>query len=401
MATALCADKLQRKTTVTNLNRIAELRRAVKSIDSLSPEQFAKLEKNGVNIEKLVAKAEKATAQNADSIAKEIDDAIKGEAKASGAAAKPAKVLTPDEQALKDLKLADEFEAKGFSAKADQLRREIATKYNFPLQVDEVKEIDKQYAKLEKELERATKYGPQSKVEKLNRDLLALSGGNRADVLKLWIKQNPKKAVFLGLSATALAYLGYKIIDGMAIPSPTPKPGPAPKPIPGGGGGKIKWKNCQDTEMKKGCSGDNVRVLQSYLNNMGYSLDVDAKFGSKTEVMLRKFQKENGLTVTGKVDQATLDKIEEVRTGGTRTTNQTPIPNKSSKEENPTTPEEKGESMKDLPGIKKQQDYGVGDSGTTFEIPPEKKSEKKESLIRKRNNQIEQLVFERLVKRCK
>ena len=32
MATALCADKLQRKTTVTNLNRIAELRRAVKSM---------------------------------------------------------------------------------------------------------------------------------------------------------------------------------------------------------------------------------------------------------------------------------------------------------------------------------------------------------------------------------
>jgi hypothetical protein len=31
-ATALCADKLQRKTTVTNLKRIAELRRAVKSM---------------------------------------------------------------------------------------------------------------------------------------------------------------------------------------------------------------------------------------------------------------------------------------------------------------------------------------------------------------------------------
>jgi hypothetical protein len=31
-ATALCADKLQRKTTVTNLNKIADLRKAVKSV---------------------------------------------------------------------------------------------------------------------------------------------------------------------------------------------------------------------------------------------------------------------------------------------------------------------------------------------------------------------------------
>jgi hypothetical protein len=32
MATALCADKLQRKTTVTNLNRIADLKKGIKSM---------------------------------------------------------------------------------------------------------------------------------------------------------------------------------------------------------------------------------------------------------------------------------------------------------------------------------------------------------------------------------
>ena len=55
-------------------------------------------------------------------------------------------------------------------------------------------------------------------------------------------------------------------------------------------------------ELKKGCYGDPVKVLQSALNALqGSNLVVDGDFGSATETALKKYQQEH-TTECGKAD---------------------------------------------------------------------------------------------------
>lgn len=62
--------------------------------------------------------------------------------------------------------------------------------------------------------------------------------------------------------------------------------------------------------LQKGVKGQSVADLQAALNKAGgYGLDVDGDFGSKTENALIQFQKTNSLAQTGKVDNATLAKL--------------------------------------------------------------------------------------------
>jgi len=52
-----------------------------------------------------------------------------------------------------------------------------------------------------------------------------------------------------------------------------------------------------------------VRNLQAALNKAGYHLEEDGILGKKTHAALEDFQKKNGLTVTGKPDQKTLNRL--------------------------------------------------------------------------------------------
>lgn len=54
-----------------------------------------------------------------------------------------------------------------------------------------------------------------------------------------------------------------------------------------------------------GSSGEDVKELQKALNNEGYSLDVDGKFGSKTRSAVKSYQKSKGLSVDGIVGNNT------------------------------------------------------------------------------------------------
>jgi len=59
----------------------------------------------------------------------------------------------------------------------------------------------------------------------------------------------------------------------------------------------------------KAASSDQVKAVQTALNNDGYKVAVDGKMGKQTHDALMKFQKANGLPATGKADAATLKKL--------------------------------------------------------------------------------------------
>jgi peptidoglycan hydrolase-like protein with peptidoglycan-binding domain len=57
--------------------------------------------------------------------------------------------------------------------------------------------------------------------------------------------------------------------------------------------------------LKRGDSGDQVKDLQTKLNQNGANLEVDGVFGPQTEAEVKKLQQNNGLTVDGKVGPET------------------------------------------------------------------------------------------------
>ena len=67
-----------------------------------------------------------------------------------------------------------------------------------------------------------------------------------------------------------------------------------------------------DRDLRKGCSGSDVKELQGLLMKLGYNLPKyqdDGDFGSETLKAVKKFQSNNGLKVDGVVGELTLDAI--------------------------------------------------------------------------------------------
>lgn len=57
--------------------------------------------------------------------------------------------------------------------------------------------------------------------------------------------------------------------------------------------------------IQYGSSGEEVKTLQTELNKRGYKLDVDGKFGPKTQAAVKDYQKKNNLAVDGIVGRNT------------------------------------------------------------------------------------------------
>lgn len=91
----------------------------------------------------------------------------------------------------------------------------------------------------------------------------------------------------------------YAIPNGMEGEAPAPAPVPVLKPT-----------------LRRGDSGEYVKMLQSLLIGSGYNLDpygADGKFGARTETEVRDFQVDHGLTpdgVVGPMTWAALDRAE-------------------------------------------------------------------------------------------
>jgi hypothetical protein len=61
-----------------------------------------------------------------------------------------------------------------------------------------------------------------------------------------------------------------------------------------------------DTTLRKGSHGHDVRVLQSWLDKLGYPTSVDGSFGSGTLRSVRRFEKHERMKVDGVVDPAEI-----------------------------------------------------------------------------------------------
>ena len=95
-----------------------------------------------------------------------------------------------------------------------------------------------------------------------------------------------------------------------ATPKPTVKPTDAPS-----------------ATLQMGSTGERVVRLQSRLKTLGYyNGNVDGDFGAATRDAVRAFQRQNGLTVDGKVGQTTWDKINGNSKTAAPSTVATPVP---------------------------------------------------------------------------
>lgn len=86
------------------------------------------------------------------------------------------------------------------------------------------------------------------------------------------------------------------------------------------------------TQLKKGSSGSEVSELQKLLNQNGFNLDVDGKFGAKTDAAVREYQQKNNLAVDGIVGTNTWGSLTKANT---KTTN-SPTTTNTAKTETPS-----------------------------------------------------------------
>ncbi len=64
-----------------------------------------------------------------------------------------------------------------------------------------------------------------------------------------------------------------------------------------------------DKNLKKGSTGSQVSWVQAALLRLGYSTPVDGRFASQTERMVKKFQKDQGISQTGTVGSTTRARL--------------------------------------------------------------------------------------------
>lgn len=108
-------------------------------------------------------------------------------------------------------------------------------------------------------------------------------------------------------------HIGYYIGNGMTIEAANTQKGVIKSPV-SKWHETAHWKNVEYQggicfmsypTLRKGDSGSDVTELQTLLNQYGYGLTVDGKFGDKTKKAVEAFQASHGLTVDGVAGEQT------------------------------------------------------------------------------------------------
>jgi len=403
------------------------LRSVIKNLDNLDPAEFAKLEKRGVNIGELVSKAEKATAQNADSIAKEIDDAIKGNV--STAAGKITSTKASGKKQYFDdpesQKLLDRIEGLRASGATDEevkpFRDQLLRLQGADPQV--VDDISKKLQKLQSDYDTAVKTGGEDspRAIKIKKEMEELNGVTNFTRIKRFCGKEWKRGgLCLAVLGTA-GFAAYKAVNSLIDPdSESAKPSGIEGGVTKSSG--YAWRSCPDTLLKVGCRGENVRRMQQKLVDCGFSLPkygVDGKFKYETKAAVVKFQSDNSLKAYGIVGAETSAALQRCGLSPNVKKSEPKVKTYQPQQADTSLTKDIMNQQNDLPALKQMQDYYVTPSGGTVEIPNfkqgeddtldgipkkagkevrESRSNNTSKLISKRNEMLEKLVFERLVK---
>lgn len=67
-----------------------------------------------------------------------------------------------------------------------------------------------------------------------------------------------------------------------------------------------------DRVLRRGMKGQDVRVLQDYLNRAGFTTTIDGSFGPGTQRLVKRFQTAQELKATGVVDAATVEALRRI-----------------------------------------------------------------------------------------
>lgn len=125
------------------------------------------------------------------------------------------------------------------------------------------------------------------------------------------------------------------------------------------------------SQISYGSSGSDVKKLQEALNKNGYSLDVDGKFGPKTQAAVKDYQKKNGLKVDGVVGTKTWGSLNSKSSTATTTKKTTSTTLKQTKR--PTY-----EKSKDILAAEKELQNWENNKPTEYES---KYSEKIDAIL--------------------
>lgn len=112
--------------------------------------------------------------------------------------------------------------------------------------------------------------------------------------------------------------------------------------------------------LSYGSSGEDVKILQKALNSVGYSLDVDGKFGAKTQSAVKSYQQKNGLSVDGIVGVNTWNSLSKSGSTTKKTTNSATSKTVTTKTQNKKT------TIKE-PVTKKRPTYEKSENITSLE----------------------------------
>lgn len=70
--------------------------------------------------------------------------------------------------------------------------------------------------------------------------------------------------------------------------------------------------------FKLGSSGSDVKSIQDKLNNYGYAITADGKFGPSTDWAVRDFQYKHNIAMDGSVSDQTMNLLNQTPTDATR-----------------------------------------------------------------------------------
>lgn len=85
-----------------------------------------------------------------------------------------------------------------------------------------------------------------------------------------------------------------------------------------GGDRHMRSSDAQPMHSQQGVSSDTIRQVQQVLQDKGHNVGpIDGIYGPKTASALREFQRDQGLSATGRVDQQTLASLSVNEGAGT------------------------------------------------------------------------------------